>query len=102
MKRVSFILVTFLLFLCQAIDAQKVLLAGKVVDAESDKPIEYASILLSEKGLWAISNEKGAFAIKEVTTGKTSLTVQCLGYQKRTLHIDLNRNVTRHWTINRF
>ena len=94
MKRVSFILVTFLLFLCQAIDAQKVLLAGKVVDAESDKPIEYASILLSEKGLWAISNEKGAFAIKEVTTGKTSLTVQCLGYQKRTLHIDLNRNVT--------
>ena len=94
MRRIAFTLLAILLFLGQSVYGQRFTLAGKVVNAETDKPIEYASILLSEDGLWAISNEKGMFTIKDVPAGKTALTVQCLGYQKRTLHIDLNRNVT--------
>ena len=94
MKRIAYILLTALLFLGQTTHAQHFMMAGKVTDAETDKPIEYASILLSENGLWAISSEKGTFCIKEIPAGKMALTVQCLGYQKRTLHITLNRNVT--------
>ena len=94
MRKVAYTLLAILLFLGQSVHAQRFTLSGKVVNAETDKPIEFASILLSEKSLWAISNEKGMFTIKEVPAGKATLTVQCLGYQKRTLHIDLNRNVT--------
>ena len=93
MKKVAFILFYALTMVCQTALAQQLLLSGKVVDAETGKPIEYASILLGESGLWAITNEKGTFTIKGVTSGKNTLTVQCLGYQKRTLYVDLNRNV---------
>jgi hypothetical protein len=64
--------------------AQTVSLAGKVID-ENAKPIEFASILLVESGQWAISDENGHFAINNINIGKLTLTVQCLGYQKRTL-----------------
>ena len=59
-------------------------LSGRVVTDDAEEPIEFASILLSESGLWAITDERGRFAIKNVPHGKLTLTVQCLGYQKRT------------------
>ena len=66
MKKVAFILFYALMMVCQTALAQQLLLSGKVVDAETGKPIEYASILLGESGLWAITNEKGIFTIKGV------------------------------------
>lgn len=76
------------------VQAQHYLLSGVVVDAESGRPVEFASILLSECGLWAVSNEQGVFQIKNVPAGRSVLTVQCLGYQKRTLPFVLKKDVT--------
>ena len=69
------------------------MLQGTVVDADSQQPIEFASVLLTESGLWAVTGEKGEFSIKGVPRGKHTLTVQCLGYQKRTLPMVIERNV---------
>ena len=66
MRRVNYILTIILIFIGQTLNAQKYALSGKVIDVESEKPIEYATILLSENGLWAISNEKGIFFIKDI------------------------------------
>jgi len=76
-----------------AILAQQFRLSGKIVDAESGQSIEFATVLLSESGLWAVSDDKGFFVIKAVPTGKELLTVQCLGYEKHVqqLHIDGNK-----------
>ena len=74
--------------------AQQFRLAGVVVDAESGRPVEFASVLLVESGLWAVTGEQGQFQIKHVPAGHSTITVQCLGYQKRTLPVTLNRNVT--------
>ena len=74
--------------------AQQVSLSGSVTDAETGRPIEFASVILSESGLWAISNEKGLFSIKNVPQGKETMTVQCLGYQKFTLPMNIKRDVT--------
>ena len=93
MRKVNYILTIILFFIGQTLNAQKYALSGKVIDVESEKPIEYATILLSENGLWAISNEKGYFFIKDIPAGKTALTVQCLGFQKRTLHFEMSRNI---------
>ncbi len=68
-------------------------LSGVVTDAETGAPIEYASLLLSESGLWAITGSEGQFCIKNVPRGKNTLTVQCLGYKKRSLPLLLERNV---------
>ena len=69
-------------------------LSGRVVSDDAEEPIEFASILLSESGLWAITDERGRFAIKNVPHGKLTLTVQCLGYQKRTWPMTIQRDVT--------
>ena len=77
-----------------ALRSQTLLLSGRVFDADTEKPIEFASILLKESGQWAISNEQGEFQLKNVPAGWSTLTVQCLGYHKRTFPMQLSRNVT--------
>lgn len=81
-----------IVLLCQA--SAQITLSGKVVSDDNGKPIEYASVLVAEGGLWAITDAKGQFAIKGVGKGRLTLTVQCLGYQKRTLSITVNNDVT--------
>ena len=88
-----YIVLVALLGAFASIQAQTLRLAGRVVDADTGVPVEFASILLEENGLWAITNEKGEFAIKNVAPGKNTLTVQCLGYQRRSWPFDVSRNV---------
>ncbi len=70
------------------------MLSGRVVDDATEEPIEFASVLLNESGLWAITDEKGEFTIKNVSTGKLTLIIQCLGYQKRSWPMTITRDVT--------
>ncbi len=66
---------------------------GTVVDADTNQPVEFASVLLSESGLWAVTGAKGEFTINGVPRGKNTFTVQCLGYQKRSWPISVERNI---------
>lgn len=93
MRKTVFLVFLGLLLIGQMTHAQQLLLSGKVVDADTGKPVEYASVLLVDNSLWAISNEEGVFTIKSVPAGKSILTIQCLGYQKRSLHVELNRDI---------
>ncbi len=83
----------FLVLLSRMASAQ-VTLAGKVVSDTNNKPIEFASILIAENGLWAITDENGQFSIKGVDQEKITLTVQCLGYQKKTYPMTLTDDIT--------
>ena len=65
-----------------------------VTDADTGQPVEYASLLLDESGLWAITGEDGHFCIKGVPRGKNTLTVQCLGYQKRSWPMNVERDIS--------
>ncbi|MBR1484701.1 MAG: TonB-dependent receptor [Prevotella sp.] len=76
-----------------AVRAQHYRLAGVAVDAASGTPVPFASVLLSESGLWAITGEQGTFVIRNVPAGRHTLTVQCLGYQKLVMPLTLNRDV---------
>ena len=80
-----------LIIWCFAITAfsQQRSLSGRLLDAETGQPIEYASLRLTESGLWAISGHKGAFTFKEVPQGKDVLTVQCLGYEKYVQEVNI-------------
>ncbi len=81
------------MLLTKTVSAQ-VTLAGKVVSDTNNEPIEFASILISESGLWAITDENGQFTVKGVEKGKATLTVQCLGYQKRSWSMTLTDDIT--------
>lgn len=94
MKMVRILLFTMLaLGFSMTVKAQDYVLSGKVVDADNGHPVEYASILIAESGLWAITDDKGVFTIKHIKQGKTTLTVQCLGYRKQTWPMTIRRNV---------
>lgn len=75
------------------VKGQDYVLSGKVVDGSNGEPVEYASILIAESGQWAITDGKGAFTIRHVKSGKTTLTVQCLGYRKQTWPMTIRRDV---------
>ena len=85
-----------LLSLCSLSRAwsQHATLSGHVIDEETSTPIEFASVLISENGLWAITDEHGHFAIKHVPHGKMTMTVQCLGYKKHSWPMTITRDVT--------
>ena len=94
MKTVQTLLIMmFALGFSMTVKAKDYVLSGKVIDADNGHPVEYASILISESGLWAITDNKGVFTIRNVKAGKTTLTVQCLGYRKQTWPMTINRDV---------
>ncbi len=90
---IRFINVLFLLLTAVGISAQ-VTLGGKVVEDKSNKPVEYASLLIAESGQWAVTDAKGQFTIKGVAQGRLTLTVQCLGYQKRSWTMNISKSIT--------
>jgi outer membrane receptor protein involved in Fe transport len=75
--------------------AQQITIAGRVTDEETQKPIEFASILMKENGLWAITGADGSFHIKNIPAGKVVLTIQCLGYATSQIALDINKDIPR-------
>ena len=75
--------------------AQTVTVAGQVTDEGSKQPIEYASVLMKENGHWAVTDSDGRFSIKNIPTGKTTLTIQCLGYATRNITINITKDIPR-------
>lgn len=90
-------LLFFIIILCQlaTLHAQQLTIAGRVADEETQKPIEFASILMKENGLWAITAADGTFRIKNIPAGKVVLTIQCLGYATRQIALDINKDIPR-------
>ena len=90
-------LLFFITIFCQLLtaQAQQITIAGRVADEETQKPIEFASILMKENGLWAITGADGTFRIKNIPAGKVVLTIQCLGYATRQIALDINKDIPR-------
>ena len=90
-------LLFFITIFCQLLtaQAQQITIAGRVADEETQKPIEFASILMKENGLWAITGADGSFRIKNIPAGKVVLTIQCLGYATRQIALDINKDIPR-------
>ena len=90
-------LLFFVIIFCQMamLHAQQITIAGRVTDEETQKPIEFASILMKENGLWAITGADGSFHIKNIPAGKVVLTIQCLGYATRQIALDINKDIPR-------
>ena len=88
------IIIFYLLSMVCCARAQNATLSGCVVDDATSKPVEFASILLPESSLWAITDEEGKFTVRNVPMGTITITVQCLGYHKRSWPMTITRNVT--------
>lgn len=67
---------------------------GKLIDSETDSPLEYATISLfyaqdSTLATGVISDDKGTFSLK-VKPGKYYAVIQFMGYKTKTINITVN------------
>ena len=92
MKKLHILLLLWLMTVTNAL-AQRYVVSGRITDAETGQAVEFASVLLGGSGLWAVSDEKGNFRINTVPGGIETMTVQCLGYEKRVLTLTIRKDV---------
>lgn len=90
-KKIAALLLLLIAF-CVQLHAQGYVISGQVVSNKNKAPIEYASILIRENGLWAVSDSKGNYTIKNVPAGKTTLVVRCLGFATATISLNVSGN----------
>lgn len=68
-------------------------ISGKVSDASGGEAVYMAYVVAKEAGLWAVSDAKGRFVLKDLPAGTHTLEVSFLGYdtwrRKVELHSDL-------------
>lgn len=86
------ILLTFITLI--SIEGKNFLIEGQVLDSKNT-PVEFAYVILSGDGLWAVTDQKGNFSIKNIPQGKTVLTVRCLGYAEKKEELDVQGNISQ-------
>ena len=94
LDRLTLILVMTLTAVCVA-RGQQVSIIGEVLDADSQQPVEYAYVALKEQGVWAVTDARGVFRLRQVPVGAVTLTVQCLGYAPRRMAMTITKDIPK-------
>ena len=79
MKKYSLLL--FILILSTPIFAQKGTVKGKVVDAKTNKPLEFASVLIQGTTIGSTTDLDGNYIFTGIEPGFKRLVVSLIGYQ---------------------
>ena len=78
MRRILLALLAVLLWIPAF--SQSFTLSGQILEKGSGAPVEFATVVLPDRELWAVADAQGRFSIKNVPQGKTRVEVSCLGY----------------------
>lgn len=70
------------------------MIAGHVIEADTEEDIPYANILILETGEGTNSNEEGQFEFRNLKSGKYTLRVSAMGYITQTKEITVSREFT--------
>ena len=68
-------------------------ISGNVTDADTGEPLEFVIVQLAERNIWAETNEKGEFSIKNLRPGAYDVVVQATGYQTFNRKVELNSSL---------
>ncbi len=82
MRRFYPLVLVLLCLISGSLSAQTTI-TGKVKNDKTRQPVDYATILIQDQGLWAVTNENGEFVIQAVRPGKIVLSISCLGFEKK-------------------
>ncbi len=74
--------------------AQKCVLCGSTLDAETKKPLAGAVIALHDLNRFTTSDEAGVFFLRNLPGSETTVTISLLGYQTRTETTMLSEQAT--------
>ena len=68
-------------------------ISGKIVDSKSGEPVIGAAVNVEDTGIWAISDENGAFSLANIRPGSYSVLFSCLGYVDRSLSFVVRKDI---------
>ncbi|AGA79261.1 TonB-dependent receptor [Echinicola vietnamensis] len=66
---------------------------GKVIDQESQEPVEGAYIWIKELEKGAVTNHNGNFHFRDICEGHYELNVEILGYASKNIQLNVHENV---------
>ncbi len=64
-------------------------LSGIIVDAETDEPLPFASVLLAESGTGTAASENGLFAMSGLLPGRYRLIASYIGYRAEATEVEV-------------
>jgi hypothetical protein len=74
------------------LSAQTFQLTGQVTDSKTGEPLVGANVFLKELNFGTTTNNLGAFEFKNIKADTFSLTCSYLGYESKTVQVELNTN----------
>ncbi|MFD0766056.1 carboxypeptidase-like regulatory domain-containing protein [Mucilaginibacter lutimaris] len=83
-----------LFFLIPIASVAQLKIEGKIVDADTGKPIPDASVFINNTTIGTKAESDGSFAIYRSATGQCELIVSVIGYQTHRQTIAVNGNLT--------
>lgn len=90
-----FLLLIGTIILCvNTISGHTYVVRGNVQSLNTSKPIEYATVIISDYNVWAITDEKGNFSMSNLPTGSLSVRVASLGYASKEFKITIKGDVS--------
>ena len=66
---------------------------GKVIDAKTGEAVIGAAVNVEDTGIWAISDENGAFSLTEIRPGTYSVVFSCLGFVDKKLSFIVRKDI---------
>jgi len=99
----------FLIFIALNLNAQSNIItgkiSGKVIDATTNTPVDYATVSLYKQGSTsplngASTDPKGNFKIDNLAPGEYSITVDFLGYKRQTIEHLIISGTNKSITVN--
>ena len=77
----------------------KVSLSGKVTDAITGEPLQGASLYFADAKTGAVTNSKGEYIIRNISSGNYLIEVSSVGYNSITEHIILSGNLQKDFAL---
>ena len=68
-------------------------ISGKVIDAKTGEAVIGAAVNVEDTGIWAISDENGAFTLTEIRPGAYSVVFSCLGFVDKKLSFTVRKDI---------
>lgn len=68
-------------------------ISGKVVDAKTGEPVIGAAVNVEDTGIWAISDENGAFFLPDIRPGDYAVQFSCLGFVDKRLSFVVKKDI---------
>lgn len=96
-SRLILIIIFFFVIISESSAQQcDLMVKGFIVDEATNLPLPFANVLIQETSNGAITDDDGAFLIRNICAGKYHLSFSHIGCETKKIHLDVSRDTVLH------